>query len=1352
MAVSYLKKYYFEDHKLAQRARLEFFRALATGRMIALTGSMSTRALGYDDWKDLRAQFDGIAKRCVDTISPSADGDRAAADLKTLAALGGSDDLSDVVAMSLMEDALEGVPELEEAAGWALDDARDLRERARAEFAKLFREPLPQWVAAMDRLAVPKGELERVFGVPGALWQNLGIRRFATTNYDFELERVLLLADRDHAETDGRGPFELLRALRADRRSNFAWDLGSGRIRRAFDDGWAVESDVLNRERIDRLIEFAIGTDDVDGHILHLHGRACNWRSMILTQRDYDALYRREDLNRAPFEFARRMMMGGNPILFVGLGMSEQDLNREMQEFISNSPYRRAAPTFLLWSGASLTEADIAAKRLKFLRTLGVLTIFDTDFSFEAWQRTSPACTFDLPKLPNKKEPDVRRLALLCQSVHLLAEAQRGEIQTPCTPGAAGASAFDNPTLREEWIGTHWRSTAPKVRNARSCSEPTILWDLVNREARSGAWPTTDHDFRGVFDPLIRQVHDRRICCVIGPQGCGKGELSRVLLSGLGEALNIPPVNRMLINGGFSFDTDTLLDGVAHFLGATFGAAVNDPGQGSPPGSSRLRHFERLGLTGTRNPTETGALVVINGAERFFDIEGRPLSAELDEFINLFRADAKMDKAPGASPPGPSRLTLVILGTERIRSHLSRVIGTDPIDFASLSANQPHAARAVPSWYLATVVDAAAAKGVHLGAKARRAIRTHQALASGKISGDTVELRKAVFGALFDDISLGRILGARDLVAPARTILRQLAFVGLPTDRAILKLLVPADLLPSFDETLLALIGANLVLEVKGFMSGCDAEPAPEPRLALHRTLLTELRFRYGIPLGEAKLSTAFNMGLYIAQPIDGDIPDNDVHDDLGEAIDGLIRSYRTRTSEPGPPDHGPIRPALRSAMDRSGASELALGAPADTALSATHRLCGRVHAEALRTALALVRSYYSTTGLLTLDSGDRILRDGRDGVLFEHAERLDDIIDAYGKRALAREQMRASLDTATFRENYDEAEPFYAEDLVWLHNERGVVELAMGDLYEARRSFVQAQRINREWVERDHRAHNWRRITLNGIAVDIEAGRLTRAEQRCAEIRSIVPPILLREDELVLATVTGYEAWCHQLRGRHDIALRSYERCCALLSDQGEVRAQAFFERLRADAMAAARLPMDDRLTVLERALDLAQSARQMDIVHRVRLSLADAILFGSQPQDHDQRRAAYRYMEEALAYSLSTEVHRVRCEASMLTARARHEMSDFEGALRFATDALMIATRYGMDLRKITLRAVIAKIMAARGHPVTAEHLARTCIKMATRRNFQTAIDKASRVLTDLPRMSAAISSSDLSGRRNY
>jgi tetratricopeptide (TPR) repeat protein len=221
-------------------------------------------------------------------------------------------------------------------------------------------------------------------------------------------------------------------------------------------------------------------------------------------------------------------------------------------------------------------------------------------------------------------------------------------------------------------------------------------------------------------------------------------------------------------------------------------------------------------------------------------------------------------------------------------------------------------------------------------------------------------------------------------------------------------------------------------------------------------------------------------------------------------------------------------------------------------------------------------------------------------------------------------------------------------------------------------------------------------------------------------------------------------------LQGEYDRARKLYDEAIASLSDLEEARAQAYFQRLRVNAMEPTKAPAVVRREI-EQALDLAQSTRQMDLVYRFQITLADAYFF-AHDSTPESRQRAHRLLEEAMQYALQTDVHRVRCEASMIIARIRHATGDYEGALRFASDALMIATRYGMELRKITLRADIARTMAARGHPVTAQKLALTAVSAASRQRFQTALDRAERVLLDIPQMSSAIGTSDSSGRRNF
>lgn len=1454
MGANYLKKYYLDDAKLAQRARLEFYRELDTGRMIAFVGSMATQAFGYGSWDQLRLTFTALA---MDTIH-----DAYAEQVRHIGLTGAAKrrlagekanrirkirdfhirsadkQWNAQVGMSLMEEVLDAIDlevmpaqwdKLKSMAGgrigdWPLDTHNNLVEAMRAALADRFRQPRDEW--RIDRDPGNPGKFDdasfdQIYNVPQALWR-LGIRRFATPSYDFELERVSMLGDHHFKTTrDGSvprvSPFERLCALRHKKAANFSWDLGSGRIRRSFADGWAIESDLLNRERIDRLIEFGVGTDDVDGHVMHLHGRACTPDSMIVTQRDYDNLYRREDLNKRPFESAKRMMMGGNPILFVGLGMTEPEINHDLHEFISNNPYQRVAPTFLLWSaraGKGLSPEECEAKRLDMLRRLGVLTIFDTDL-LPTEHRDQDRVTSTNPrsdkeqeisaredKLKKKRdgqkagpERDLARSKLEKHKAHqhdwleTLGETTLGALSWEkadkgwredlkylhsCVTllDRQGAHAglrdkhFVDPTKREMPDAKRWRSMEGLIGRP-AANKPIILWDIERAAERS---ETNDTEW-------IRKLAlkcDRNIVCIIGSQGCGKGESARALAHQGHRFFDGVSIDRtMLINGCFSFDTDSLLDGVARFLASKFGQPIGPANE--PPKSGRTRLFKDLKLTGSRllGPR---ALVILNGSERFFDLTGRPLSAELDQLLSAVSRPVKPTDSRSA------KVQWIIFGTERVRAHMEE-LGAAVFEFDDVCPGEREKREdaEIPSNYL-NGVWGEMKQDMPIPSPLQAAVERYRANMTGRISGDGFDLRRAVFGAILDEGRMEKVFPEK-MSSLAREMLRALAFIGLPAEREVLRLMpgLKSSTDKDFKSALTALIKAKMVLRARGYLADTNK---PEERLVLHRSMLTELRSRFGIPLSEAKLSTAFNMSLYVAQPIDGDIPDHDIHEELGSAVDGLMGAYRHQK---------PRKDAFEVALDRLNValedngcnavergtlegilSEVSLtcgssrsGGRVDHAEIAM--LCGKRHVQSLRVALALIRSYYSTTGLLTLDSGDRLIREGRDGVLLEHSERLGDLIDAYGKSALARQSVRtllgeeikkeysgepADLDRLAdiaFAAAFGDAEPFYPDELVWLHNERGVVHLAMGNLYEARRALDNAMAINRKWVERNDLAHNWRRIRINQLSVDIEMGDITMAERKCDEIRAVsVQGATLREDRLAIALVTGFQAWIEHLRGRIDPALAFYKTACEALSELGEVRAQAYFERLRANAMGTAL--SNERRATLDRALDLAESAVQMDLVHRLRIVLADTILFSKEPSTLEERQRANRYLEEAHVYSLHTEVHRVRLEAAMGTARARLFVSDFEGALRFAMDAMMIATRYGMTLRKITLRAVLAKIMAARGHPVTAEQLARTCIKMATRLRFQTAIDKAAQVIIDIPRISAAISRSDQTGRRNF
>lgn len=1528
MPVNYLKSHYLEDHKLAQRALVEFRRALKSGRMIAFTGSMTTEAFGYGSWDQLQDSFVRTAGAVVRAAKdPSAGaGPRPALSREEalqrineigLAAIKGQ--LRANVAFSLIEEVLDApgighnhvddtmrgrlggdlatAPRAHDRdTGWPLDDAETPLEYHGVLMARQFREAKPEWTIINDDKQMQE------LSVPHALFHRLGIRRFATLNYDLELERLALLPDKSFRKSNSETrfiPFDELRSLREQQRQEhemFSWNLGSGRIRRVMTDGSAAESDILNRERIDRLFEFAVGTDDVDSHIMHLHGRACNARTMIASQRDYDQLYRRNDLNRVPFEFAKRMLMGGNPILFVGIGMSEAEVNREMEDFISNQPYHRVAPIFLLWNqhqGQSAEKAlERRTKRLDWLHRLGVIAIFDSDLDidgclaeYEKLKNIENSSTYisqiracqkidentDISTAISVKCPDdvlscVKKfneeligiysnnhnaIDEFLQQKIIDVESEidkftRKHIQTPQAQNLVQLinALADTASIpdREDHVATQWRSMQGRIdqvgRSEGEKDKALVLWDTVY----AGAGQKSDPLGRAHY--VATELGKAPIVAVIGSTGRGKGSLGREVSNLTAAQLGLDSMsNCLLINGSYCFDSDSILDAIARFLARIFGEELID--SDGKPKLSRSRLFEKLELARPSWPPKN-ALIIFNGMERFFGTDTQILSSELDELFRMCLVPEGEGEDVNAKSTLP-KIRWLLLGSERVHPYVrdelrAHIIRTDqlpkpepePAQETKKTADTDKAKLEIPNRQMQMMFDAVVVKVGQENLKSlaparyrelEEAVASYDALAAARISGDYQDLRRAFYALMLSERVLGSIVGC-DNVGLSQELLRALAIVGLPVEREIF-IHVPRirkyaekwpknslqELTKSIDAILETLRHVGLILSVRGFEDYLPCGKMEEQhitRYALHRTLLTELRSRFGIPLSEAKLSTAFNMSLYVAQPVDGFIPDNDIHDELGEFIDRLIGAYRDEAVEDETVvekvedgkavetveyvkaedilysiarEHGILletidgcgfKPMLHSATVASQACEKPANADSDSreedeakALLRIHRLCRPESVQCVRAALAVVRGYYSTTGLLTLDSRDRLIREDRDGILLEHAERLDRLIDAYAKISMARKAMYKEIDKysklphenekekysqsarVTFERLYGGAEAFYPDEIVWLHNERGVVRLAMGDLYEARTSFERAMRINREWVERDDRAHNWRRVRLNQLTLDIESGDIALGERKVAELLRLCKTHKpdTREDELAMAIATGYRGWCAVMRGQNDAAQADLVDAIATFARLNEVRAQAYFTRILAETITDRQKKLDQ----IEQGLDLAQSARQMDIVYRLFVAKANTML-AQTPILPIDRTFANRLMDDALIYALHTDMHRVRCEADIGLAQTRYHTSDYEGALRFASDALMVATRYGMELHKITLRAIIARIMAARGHPVTAHHMARTSIKIATRQRYQTAIDIAQQVLTEIPRLSKIVDTIDTSGRRDF
>lgn len=1414
---SYFKRYYLDDVKLAQRALLEFDRALRSGRMIAFTGAMTTEARGYGTWDELLDAYAIYGCRIIDWIGQPTSQEKWEAIFEPLPGLnpeGKSPITHDAISKAFDyrratsgrfdPRVVLGVVEESVLAATAarpepivmmplmggdgeLDQIRAPIDLLSVMAARYFRSPHRDISFAESSQAIAKGHPQAVHDVLGALKGALGIRRYATLNYDLELEAQLMLH-----EAKAANPFTQLREM-STKGIGLSWDPQSGRIRRVLISGHAVESDILNRERIDRMLEFAIGADDTERHILHMHGRACTPDSMILSYRDYDKLYRNNGLSKLPFEFAQRIMIGGNPTVFVGLGMSENEVNDALQDFVSASPYQRMAPTFLLWNlhqprndllkqdgGGKDYWREIEMRRLDWFHRLGVLAIFDTDLSTMA-DDGSRLISFGNPKT-SELAGDPKR-----------SKAAAG-VNNLCWLISNLRANADKVAKRENLVTSgHWRQMTEKIDKANPSESGIVLWRVQKGLSDSG-----DEAESARIEKIAERIdaleasNDGRIVGVVGSAGTGHGAQSRKLME-LALARGITPNNILLVNACFSFDTDSLLDGIVRFLDKRriqAGIERYIGPDGMTPQMSRGEYFRRL-ATEQKAGTGDRLLIIVNGLERLYNLSGELLSAEFDELLAY-------------AATGMPQVTWVLFGTRRVATDFVKrniaVFNRDENDSSSIPSHNGCTGlpirryEAISAAFAETLGKPAKpadrpgdqlSRGLQKIAKIdfarQRAldqeVDAYVANSVGRIRGDGSDLRRVFYqrflGPLFEKAIRDVPQLGRHTAPMAREMLRALAFIGLPTEVSVLVHVPRINRMFAVAESAMGcapyprlqrvniladiaeqLIELKLILQIQGFPLPAN-DSALHNRLALPRTLLTELRYRFSVPLSEAKLSTAFNMSLYAAQPVDGYIPEPDIHDELGDTIDRLLGAYRDWPEEPGQglrkKEKDELHAWLNDAVAEVAPHEHEPGRRRRTAsgepsvlINELHALCRVEHGQCLRAALALVRGYYTTTDLLTLDVGDRLIREDRDGILLEHAERLDCLIDAYGKTMIMRDLMRNALDKCLISKpsDFTEIDPFYPDELVWLHNERGVVRLAMGDLPEAAASFNRALEINRRHVERNDRSHNWRRIQLNQLTIDVERGNLGVALRKAEEILAVSEkPNRLREDKLAAAIAHGYSARVHHLQGNRKAAAKAYKKAISSAENLKEVRCQAYFLRMRAEFGG----PQGEE--DLAAAFELANACRQMDIVYRLRVMHAALALEGESPDDRPRQQ---RTLDDSVRYALQTDMHRVRVEAGAVQAEARLRFGDFEGALRHVSDAMMVATRFDMELRKIWLRSLMARIMAARGHPVTAQKLALSAIRIASRRRYEHAIKHAEDTLLTLPRNSAIDQVIDATMRR--
>lgn len=296
--------------------------------------------------------------------------------------------------------------------------------------------------------------------------------------------------------------------------------------------------------------------------------------------------------------------------------------------------------------------------------------------------------------------------------------------------------------------------------------------------------------------------------------------------------------------------------------------------------------------------------------------------------------------------------------------------------------------------------------------------------------------------------------------------------------------------------------------------------------------------------------------------------------------------------------------------------------------------------------------------------------------------------------------------------------QPLYRDDFGWLFNERGVVALVQGNLYDAVPLFQRAIHIM------NHRDHDGvrdaslhaavRRVKLNLSIAQIERGNLSAAS---AQLQSLLLPGDRQGHygSTVSWIANGYLGLIKHLGGDLRAAQTAYDHTISLAESKEMLRLQSIFRRLRSDLHRALGMH-EQTLADCDLAIAAAKHSEQRDILWAARLTRVKAQLNESRMDQPDISPT----IEDCLVYARTMPLPRLESEALRLQAELLLRQGDRVLAGKLAANAAAVASHAGLRLLKISAMRTYAKVLDRREMSNNSDVIIQEANREAERRGY--------------------------------
>lgn len=452
-------------------------------------------------------------------------------------------------------------------------------------------------------------------------------------------------------------------------------------------------------------------------------------------------------------------------------------------------------------------------------------------------------------------------------------------------------------------------------------------------------------------------------------------------------------------------------------------------------------------------------------------------------------------------------------------------------------------------------------------------------------------------------------------------------------------------------------------------------------RFATHKAIRRHIFRQFKAPNIDYSQVDQLTVSLYATQPDDLPRPTAEGHRRVRNLIDQLSLFEKSR-DEPG---HSVPDPYLELANDLDGEA----GGGANTQ---GHRR--ELRRARLRAAYGALRSIYSVGVVARFSTYEHEgLETPESGYFETHRQRVRWML-----RLAARLDGQLTDPRAESRLRGDEAlqsvrGTFHAEEIVWLFNECGVISLAQGRFSDAVALLIQARRIAKSLIEKRGWGALHARIDVNLAIAEIERGRLREAVERLERVRDEGE----NETKALVAISQGYLALIDDLRGDQPSANARYRTVIKKLIEIKRYRSAAIFSVQHAECLQ--RLGgrhLAEAASRADQAASFAAKGGHEDIRHlaelaRISLEISDP----DRALPVERRRQYEAQLAEIDTYARTMGAPRIVCRVALGRSEFALQVGDYRGAAAFAQEAMQIATRHDMELRKIGAMTLLGTAM---------------------------------------------------------